>query len=216
MIALIPVNELARAKGRLAPDLSPEDRAKLALATLATVLESASGAGLEPVVVTRDPAVAAAVSPVARVLDEDPAFTGLNPQLESAVARLGQERPLAELLVLHADLPLASAAALRDLLAAAPPAPSVTMVRSPDGGTNAMFLRPPGGFALAYGPASFARHEAAATAAGYEVRALSSPELELDLDTPADLDDLMRTPRGPETRAGRLLTTLVDRGGAAR
>ncbi len=205
---LIPVNQLDRAKGRLAETLDPAARVRLFLATVRTVIGAVNDAGMRPVVLTRDPRIALECGGIATILDEDPAVSGLNAQLESAIRRLGALAPLPELLILHADLPLATGEALRDLVAAASPPPSVTLVCSPDGGTNAMLLRPPGRFALAYGTGSFERHRDAAHAAGVNVHEVSLPSLALDLDTPIDVARLMETPGGPQTPAGEVLASL--------
>jgi 2-phospho-L-lactate/phosphoenolpyruvate guanylyltransferase len=205
---LIPVNELERAKGRLADVLDAPARVRLFLATVTTVVDAALAAGMTPVILTRDPRIAAQFGSQATILDEDRALSGLNAQLESAIRRLQPAGVPAELLILHADLPLASAAALRDLAGSAPPAPSVTLVRSADGGTNAMLLRPPGKFPLAYGSASFARHRTAALAAGMTVHEVDLPPLALDLDTASDIETLLATPAGPQTPAGRVLVSL--------
>ncbi len=198
---LIPVNRLERAKGRLAEMLSPELRAELALATLGTVVTAVEGAGGEAFVLTADERVADAVAGVAAILPEHEGIEGLNPQLEAAVADLGGS----ELLILHADLPLATAEDIRAVVGAAAEAPSVTIVESQDGGTNAMLLRPPGRFALAYGRGSAAMHRSAAQEAGMAVVTARAGRLELDLDTPADLDRLLTTATGRECAAGRLL-----------
>ena len=195
------MNRLDRAKGRLAGLLEPRERAELARLTLATALDAVAGAGLEAVVLTADAALRASLPPGTRALAERPAAAGLNAQLEHAVAALDRAR----LLILHADLPLASAAALRALIAQAPPAPSATLARSADGGTNAMLLRPPGRFALAYGQGSADLHEAAARAAGCAVRRADVPALALDLDAPADARRLLATPAGRASAAGRHL-----------
>ena len=113
-----------------------------------------------------------------------------------------------ELLILHADLPLVTAAALSDLVAQAPPAPSATLVRPGDGGTNAMLLRPPGGFPLAYGRGSGDLHEAGAREAGLAVRRADVPALALDLDTPADARALLSTAEGRASEAGRYLVGI--------
>lgn len=202
---LIPVNELGRAKGRLADVLAPAGRARLALATVQTVVEAVRTAGHEPVLLTRDNQVRAAFAGEAALMDEDPAAHGLNAQLESAITRLRAAGGLEELIILHADLPLARPEEIASLVAAAPPPPSATLVRSPDGGTNAMLLRPPGRFPLAYGPGSFERHAAAATGAGMAVATASAPGLELDLDTAADVEALMSTPAGRASAAGQVL-----------
>lgn len=198
---LIPVNRLDRAKGRLADLLTPAQRAELALATLGTVLDAVAEAGGEAFVLTSDSRAMAAAEARATVLEEREGRDGLNAQLEAAVAALGGE----ELLILHADLPLASGEALRALMAGAPAAPSVTLVESGDGGTNAMLLRPPGRFALCYGRGSAAAHRAAAGEAGMTVVTPGAALLALDLDTPADIEDLLARPGGPECAAGQLL-----------
>lgn len=206
MQVLVPVNELERAKGRLAEVLDPAARAALALATVTTVVGAIREAGHEPVLLTRDARVRSAFEGLAAIIDEDPEARGLNGQLESAIARVGADGDLEELLILHADLPLATAQAIRDLVEEAPPAPSVTLVRSGDGGTNAMLLRPPGRFALAYGANSFARHREAAVVAGMAVAEVQSPALALDVDTPADIERLMALPAGRASAAGKVLT----------
>ena len=198
---LIPVNRLDRAKGRLAALLEPSERAELVRRSLGTVLEAVAGAGLEAVVLTSDEAVRTALPAGVHTLAEEPGLRGLSAQLERAAERLDVD----ELLILHADLPLATAGALRDLVAQAPPAPSVTLVRPEDGGTNAMLLRPPGRFPLAYGKGSGDLHEAAAREAGLTVRRAEAPALALDLDTPGDVRTLLADPAGRACGAGRYL-----------
>lgn len=209
-LALLPVKRLDRAKGRLAELLSPAEREQLALATLRTVLAALEDAGMKALILTPDAEhLREALGGNAEILQEEPeAARGLNPQLERAVTRLLEAGGLAELLILHADLPLASGDELRRLAAAEPRANTVTMVRSRDGGTNAMLMRPPGRFPLAYGTGSFAKHEMAARAAGMSVAAVESEALSLDLDTPPDLGALLAIPGGRQTRAGRLLLQL--------
>jgi len=202
---LIPVNQLDKAKGRLAELLSPAERETLSLITLEAVLHAV---GESAIVLTPDARVADRVEGRARLLREDPARTGLNDQLEGAVAVLIADGTAAEaLLILHADLPLASEEAL-DVLAGESLPNSVVMVESRDGGTNAMLLRPPAKFALAYGRGSFALHESAARSAGMSVRANRNRELRLDLDTPDDIRELLRAPRGRQGAAGVFLLSI--------
>ena len=208
LTVLIPVNRLDRAKGRLAALLEPEERAELVRRSLATVLEAVVEAGMEAVVLTSDEGVRAGLPAGMRSLAEEPELRGLSAQLESAARRLGVE----DLLILHADLPLATGEALRALVAEAPPAPSATLVRPGDGGTNAMLLRPPGRFALAYGSGSGDLHEAAAREAGIEVRRADVPALSLDLDTPADVRRLLGEAVGRESGAGRYLVGIAVEG----
>ncbi len=206
LTVLIPVNRLDRAKGRLAGLLTPGERAEVARRSLRTVLEAVAEASLEAVVLTADGAVRAAVAGerVRRVLLEEPQLQGLSEQLEGALGRLGVE----EALILHADLPLATPEALQAFVAEAPPAPSVALVRSGDGGTNAMLVRPPGRFALRYGRGSGDLHEAGAREAGLAVRRVESPELALDLDTPEDVRRLLASEEGWGCAVGQYLVEI--------
>jgi len=202
---LIPVNRLDRAKGRLAGLLDEAERETLALITFEAVLHAA---GPGAIVLTADEEVARRAGGRARVLKEALALDGLNPQLEAAVAALCAEGTAADrLLILHADLPLASEGAIATLAEQSIPN-SAVMVESPDGGTNAMLLRPPGLFPLAYGTASFAAHRNAAEEAGMTVVSNGNRELRLDLDTPEDIVELLRAPRGRQGAAGVFLLSI--------
>lgn len=203
-MVLIPVNRLDRAKGRLAALLEPAERAELVRKLLETVLAAVEGAGMQAVVLTSDADVFAMVPNTVKVLTEDPDRHSLNGQLEYASEAL----PVEELLILHADLPLATAEALHNLIAQAPPAPSATLVLPQDGGTNAMLLRPPGRFSLAFGKGSGALHKSAARKAGLEVRQAKVQALALDLDTPTDVRELLSDPKGRTCKTGRYLIEI--------
>lgn len=210
-LTLIPVNQLDRAKGRLSTLLDARQRAELALVTLTTAWHAALEVSSAVVILTADLRIHSLLGPRAVVLRESPDAHGLNEQLALATTTLIQERKLREdacLLILHADLPLATPPAIHALFAAAPPPPSATIVRSADGGTNAMLQCPPGKLALAYGLGSAAKHEAAARNAGMTVAWHESPELALDLDTPADIATLLNLPAGWNSPAGRTLATM--------
>jgi 2-phospho-L-lactate guanylyltransferase (CobY/MobA/RfbA family) len=71
-----------------------------------------------------------------------------------------------------------------------------------------MLLSPPGKFPLAYGPGSFAAHESAARSAGLRVIEHNNRELRLDLDTPDDIRELLRAPRGRQGACGVFLLSI--------
>ena len=164
-VPLVPLKALAEAKGRL--------QAVPALAA--------------PVVVSPDREVWRRADAMGcRVVEEPPGAGDLNAALAAAAkaAGVGNGSPL---LVVAADLPLASAAGLERVLAAEAP---VAVVPSHDGGgTNVLAWRDPASFAPSFGPDSAARHLAVPGA----VR-VDEPGLALDVDT---FDDLRRV-------AGRL------------
>ncbi len=200
-LVLVPVNRLDRAKGRLAELLSPAQRSDLALATLATVLSAVGEAGGSAIVLSADPVVRAAVpEPHAPVAESEQA-DGLNGQLRAAIDLVAAP----EILILHGDLPLIAAGDLERLIAAAPASPSVTMVESADGGTNAMLLRPPDVIDLHYGRLSASLHRMAAEEAHVASEMVDLPRIALDLDTPADIARLLSAENGRTSAAGRLL-----------
>jgi len=180
-VPLVPLKALAEAKGRLAPAVGPLQRRLLAIAMFEDVIAALQAArGLEPpVVVSPDREVWRRADAMGcRVVEEPPGAGDLNRSLTSAAAVAGGN---AVLLVVAADLPLASAAALERVLAAEAP---VAVVPSADGGgTNVLAWRDPGSFAPSFGPDSAARHLALPGA----VR-VDEPGLSLDVDTAADLE----------------------------
>ncbi len=91
--------------------------------------------------------------------------------------------------VLNADLPAATPAAIEELAAA-----GLALVEAPDGTTNALSLPDPGLFAPLYGSGSAARFRAHAAFATVDI-----PELAADVDTLGDLDRIAPLV-GPRTR----------------
>ncbi len=217
--AVLPVKSFGRAKQRLDAAVAQPGRAELAAAMVGDVLAALGGvAGLDRlIVVTAEPRAAAAAREAGAYVVDDPVEAG-----QSAAAALGIAAALdggAERVVLvPGDCPAldpAEVAALLDGFAGA----GVVIVADRHGtGTNALRLTPPDVIAPAFGPGSFARHAALGAAAGATVRVAQAPSLELDVDTPGDLDALRaalaRHPdAAPRTRA--LLERLAPRHAAA-
>jgi 2-phospho-L-lactate/phosphoenolpyruvate guanylyltransferase len=127
----------------------------------------------------------------------------LNCAFEQARARIAAEAPDATALLLPGDLPRLAADEVEDILLSSS-ADSVVIARtSADGGTGALALSAASQLPLGFGPQSFARHLAAATAYGLHARTLEAPGLSLDIDRPADIDRLLIL--GAEGRTGELL-----------
>jgi 2-phospho-L-lactate/phosphoenolpyruvate guanylyltransferase len=200
-VPLVPVKALAAAKGRLGPWLSPLERRLLAIAMFEDVVAALQATpGLAaPLVVSPDREMwrrAAAVG--CRVVEEPGGGEGLNAALALAAERAGDEG----LLVVAADLPLASASGLRRVLEAAALAP-VAVVPSHDGdGTNVLAWREPASFAPRFGPGSAARHLSVPGA----VR-VDEPGLAMDVDTVEDLR-LVAGRVDPDAVTGRRLHDL--------
>jgi 2-phospho-L-lactate guanylyltransferase len=127
----------------------------------------------------------------ARPLGEVVVANGAGGQGAAVAAAL--ERVAGPALVVNADLPCATSADLRALLAATPPG-GIAIVAAPDGTTNAVSLADAGQFEPLYGPGSAARFLAAGAVA------VDLPNLAADVDVPADLEQV-RARAGASTRA---------------
>ena len=187
--AIVPVKPLATALGRLADILDGPRRRALQAAMLADVLTACMHAELlgETYVVTNDPGAATvAGSRGARVLSDCVPPNGVNPAVEIGLAHLASAGVDAAL-VLTADLPQVTPAALDGLIHASRACP-VTLVPSHGGtGTNAMVLRPPRAIAAQLGPDSLRLHQHQADENGLEGQVVPVAALAVDVDRPEDL-----------------------------
>lgn len=196
--ALVPIRGLATAKTRLGPDLDPGERRRLVELMLRRTLNATRDARTiaGTIVVTMDPE-AAGVAHHHEAIGLVERAPGLNGAIEAA-RTLAEARGARSVLILPADLPAVSAAALDELVestastAAAAPigeagARLATLIPDQHGrGTNALLLAPPSVIHPAFGEDSRMAHRAAAAAAGARWLELDGP-LALDVDTPADL-----------------------------
>jgi 2-phospho-L-lactate/phosphoenolpyruvate guanylyltransferase len=199
---LVPVKALAEAKGRLSPWLTPIERRLLTIAMLEDVVAALQAVeGLErPAVISPDREIWRRADAMGcRVVQEEPGGDDLNCSLTRAAGNLDASGGL---LVVAADLPLASAAAIGGVLQAAARAP-VVVVPSRDGaGTNVLAWRDPASFQPGFGPGSASRHLAAPGAVRHD-----EPALALDVDTVDDLR-LVAERVDPRSVTGRRLRDL--------
>lgn len=192
--AIIPVKPLARAKSRLSSVLTPEERQALAEALLRHVLRTVIGVpGIAgALVISRDTRALA----LARDMNAHTVQEGGTPELNSALMRATQVITAwrgRAVLILPADLPLLDAEDVTQILRLGQDEGSIVIATDQvQDGTNALFTRPPGLIGYAYGPGSFNRHVAEARAGNVPVHVYQSERLALDVDTPADLDQLRR------------------------
>jgi 2-phospho-L-lactate guanylyltransferase len=189
LLAALPIKPFGVAKARLSPVLGTSTRSLLGRAIAARTAALCGEAGADVHIVTADDGVAAwAKEHDLPVIPEDPALgRGLNGAARAVVRHAADlATPWA---IVHADLPVATAADLQHVFAVAAAGPVI--VPSYDGGTNLI-----GGTATAfhffYGPGSFHRHLAAFP----DATVISAPRLALDLDTPVDLSRTRTAPSG--------------------
>jgi 2-phospho-L-lactate guanylyltransferase len=205
LAAIVPVKTLPQAKGRLARVLHPAERRALVQTMLGDVLAA--------LLATRGIARVGVISADADVLAQARALgaeslrdqgADLNAALAQA-ARYYAAEGAQGVLVLPADVPLATPAALEQLIAAAPEQ-GAAIVPSRDGGTNALLVRPPLALPFRFGPGSLAQHERAAQERGMPFVVADIAGVNLDVDQADDL--LLLAEREGSTATQRLLREL--------
>ena len=179
----IPIKPFGVAKGRLHPRLDAAARSELGRSIAAHTVQTARATGAEVVVVTGNDGVHRWARRIGIAsIAEGPPGSGLDgaaAAVQNQASRAGRAW-----LVIHADLPAISPADVRALLAALEAGPAV-IAPSHDGGTSALGAIQ--AVPTAYGTGSFHRHLRRLPAATVVCR----PGLALDLDTIADLENLL-------------------------
>lgn len=192
---LIPVKDLSHAKQRLAALLDQRSRTELAQAMVHDVANAIASWNRHPAcaLVTSDEFAIE----IARHYDfeviPDPANPGETGAIEMAT-RICRGRGVDFTLVIPADIPLIKAEELREIVSHAPEQGSVLVPAADGRGTNAAFRRPADLFPLKFGNDSFKPHYAAAQATGNKCVVLQLPGIGLDIDNPADLQQLIAEP----------------------
>lgn len=184
--AIVPVKRLSRAKQRLAPVLSRNERAKLARTMLHEVLTTLCAtpelAGI--VVVTGDPMVANLATLFDARVVSDVMETGINAAVQQGLKAID---PTAGALIIPADVPFATADDLRAMISELAFHPVALAPASSDGGTNALAMLSSNLIASSFGDNSFARHQALARDNGVSCGIVRTDGLGHDIDCPVDL-----------------------------
>ena len=199
---VIPVRGIAEGKSRLAGVLDPPARARLNRQLLASTLgaiEKWRGDLSRCVVVSScRETLATAARLGAAVLDEGAEARGLNAAAAQGTA-YARSRGAQSALVLACDLPYLNADALAAMVGASEA--ERHMVIAPDRhetGTNALLVSAREAFDFHFGEGSCAKHAALAAERGWRAVRFRRPEIEFDLDTPADLARWTETPTEAE------------------
>jgi 2-phospho-L-lactate/phosphoenolpyruvate guanylyltransferase len=202
-VILVPVKNLSGAKQRLAAILDQLSRTKLAQAMLHDVLTTLHGWKNRPqvAVVTSDPYAVTLATEYGFEIIADPDNPGETGAIEMAT-RVCVDRGVDSTLIIPADIPLIQAWELEEIMKNAPAAGSVLVPAADGRGTNAAFRRPADLFPLRFGNDSFKPHYTAAQATAKPCVVLNLPGIAVDVDNPADLEQLLALPG--ETRAQKL------------
>lgn len=184
---IVPVKSFSKAKQRLAPQLSPSERADLARAMATHVVSVAEP--FEVFVVCDD----AEVASWARSLGAEPVMcpeAGLNPAVTRGVEHL-RRRGFRQAVIAHGDLPLAAGFAQFADEQFSYDSAEASVCIAPDRwekGTNVLSVPADCDFPFSYGPDSFRRHIREADRLGLAVKIHRDPSLAWDIDLPRDLN----------------------------
>ncbi|NOK62559.1 MAG: 2-phospho-L-lactate guanylyltransferase, coenzyme F420 biosynthesis enzyme, CobY/MobA/RfbA family [Chloroflexi bacterium AL-W] len=205
--AIVPVKQLDQAKSRLSKILTPAARQKLVLTMLCDVLRTLlhnpmiDGVG----VISGDATVLAlAASEGAEPLLDQTA--DLNSALVQA-SRHVAARGATGVLVLPADVPLVTDRDIAALLDASGVGPGIVIAPSPDGGTNALLIRPPSAVPFQFGLESLQRHCEAAQQRDLAIQVINAAGLSMDIDNCDDLVQL--TEANGQTATQQLVRHLL-------
>ncbi len=191
--AVVPAKDLAQAKQRLAGTLTAEERQGLALAMLEDVLLALAGVAAlaGTIVVTREAALAATAQSFGARVIADLRHEGPSAAITLAAKELAAQGG-AGMLAIPADVPLATATEIAEIVSEMVGAPAVTLVPAlADMGTNAIALTPCDAIPIRFGTQSFFQHLQAALERGITPRILRLPSIGLDIDRPEDLAAFM-------------------------
>ena len=193
MWVVVLVKDFDQAKQRLRPALDPGQRRELARENARLALVAArAGDHVLAVCGSHDAAELARTASAEVLLEANPA--GQNPAARLGIAH-ASSKGARSVLLLSSDLPLVTRRAIATMLSAARRLGSPGVLAAPAtgrGGTNALALSPPDVIDLHFGDDSLGKFERDAASRGVPFALHESPPLALDLDEPADLEELRR------------------------
>jgi 2-phospho-L-lactate guanylyltransferase len=190
---VVLIKDFGSAKQRLQPVLGPKSRRALARRN-ARLAVRAAAAGDHVLVVAGGEGVADLAETWGVEVLLEPRQEGQNVAAARGIAR-AVEGGAQAVLLLSSDLPLVTIDAVREVLVSASRIEAPVAVAVPAvgrGGTNALYLRPPGAIALHFGSDSLAKFRQEAENAGVNFAVHQSDAMALDLDEPGDLARLRR------------------------
>ena len=205
--AVVPVKELAGAKQRLSPCLSPDERQALATVMLEDVLDAVSAvpelAGV--LVITVDPAATSLAARYGARIVTEAAREGHTGAV-TAGARLLVREGEAGMMTMPGDIPALTSAEIAATLAAHRAAPAFTIVPAHDDlGSNTILCSPPDAVPLRFGEDSFYPHLDAARNRGIDPLVVRQPGIGMDIDHPADLVAFLKMSPPARTRTRAFL-----------
>ncbi len=195
--AVVPIRDIATSKSRLADILAGDERKALVAAMAQDVIMALKNCpAIDHVIVaTDDPQAGRLAKKLNCKVWPQGQRAGLSATMNHAASRL-KSRHVSTMLSVHADLPLANAAAFGHLMKHLENSPHVLIVPSPiDGGSNVIVTTPPDMLTFQYGHDSYHRHLDYCQSRGIPVITVRDDDLGVDIDTKADMRLLLEVER---------------------
>ena len=192
--AVVPVKRLSEAKSRLAERLGPGERASLAGALVQRTVRAIQESGVVDVVVVATPDKSLAAGLGAKWLADG---GSLNATLQHAAQR-ALELHADGLLIVPADLALLTPDDIVAVVQNVESGPGIGIAATQDGGTGALFLRPPDVIPPAFGESSYQRHLDLAAERKVGIHRIARAGFAFDIDTVDDYDSFGARVMSPE------------------
>ena len=185
---VVLVKDFVAAKQRLGPALDPRSRRALARRNAERAIRAAA-AGDRRLVVAGSEEVGRFAKRLGADFIVEPRQEGQNTAAQRGI-RHALDAGAEAVLLLSSDLPFVTKGAIRALLDEARVDSGAVAIAVPAigrGGTNALYLRPPGVINLHFGSDSLASFQRDAESKGVRFLVRPTAEMALDLDEPVDL-----------------------------
>jgi 2-phospho-L-lactate guanylyltransferase len=198
--AVVPVKHLAASKRRLSAVLTPKDRIELTLVMLEDVLVAIKASNVEQILVVGSDMDVRDVAEKFGAIYANEESRGLNVAVTRSIdwcMRKGAD----SVLVLPADIPLLSAEDINSIIELGNGSePAVVLSPSNNGGTNALYQKPPHLILARFGQKSFDKHIKQAHGKGISLKLHYSSSVAFDIDHEQDVQKLLETPSNTYSR----------------
>jgi 2-phospho-L-lactate guanylyltransferase len=189
--AVVPVKHLDASKRRLSSVLTPKDRRELTLLMLEDVLSAIKASTVQGILVVGSDAAVQVMAEKFGAAYVNEETRGLNAAVTLSIdwcMREGAD----SVLVLPSDIPLLSSADINNIIEMGNCNES-TVVLSPsnNGGTNALYQKPPRLIVSCFGSRSFDKHIKQAHVKGVSLKLHYSSSVAFDIDCEQDLKRLL-------------------------
>ncbi len=199
--AVVPIKAIATAKSRLADVLTADERKALVAAMAKDVIGALKNCSAidHVIIITDDNEVVRLARKLGCIIWPQGPEEGLSAAMNHAASRL-RSLQVSTMISVHGDLPLANAKAFDGLLKKVNDQSQVMLLPSDlDDGTNVVVTSPPDILTFNYGQNSYYRHLDYCLRRNIHVATLWDDDLDLDIDTAADIRLLL-----DKKRCGRI------------